>query len=186
MTIPNTRPLRSDPAIRIEVAKQLAEDCGQWDMQDDATPACIKGWVNALLECRLSDNGYEIARNLEDYHSVSPDAELVEILDSASSYVWSAHENLVKAWVTDNGITAPLSVGQAISCRHGEGLIVRLNEESARYIFQPYGKEHEYSGKGSGILVEYEAAQAIEARRAETGTGSVHESAVPERNAPDA
>jgi len=157
------RPTRSNPAVREYAVKQLAEDCAEWDMEGDETESCKRGWEAALSECHLMDNGYEIARDLER-HGVSPDAALVEILDSASSYVWTAHDRLVKAWVAENKIIAPLAVGQAITCRYGEGLIVKLDEANARFVFQPYGKEAEYAG-GGGILVEYEAAQAIEARK---------------------
>ena len=103
MSIP--RPLRNDPAIRAAAVQQLVDECVKWD----ADSPCRATWTSAFDRIALSQNGYEIARDLERYANVMPDAELVEILDSASGYLWSAHDRAVEEWVEANSITAPSS-----------------------------------------------------------------------------
>lgn len=156
------RPTRSD--VRLTAVAELAVDCAKWDMGEAPSAACIEGWEKALGRCFLDNNGYEIARDLESYHGVSPDAELVEILDGASHYVWCAHDKAVKAWVAENGVEPTLKVGDRISYREWAGVINAIDAGMARYLLKPDGEEERYRN-GGGVCVPYEAAQAIEARR---------------------
>ena len=156
-TIPSARPRQSDPAIQAAAIAALAKDCANWDGDP------VDDWAWALGKCRLSDNGYEIARDLERYAGVSPDAELVEILDSASSHVWLAHRAAVSKWVEEGGIRPALAVGTRLRHpRWGEGVINRVDEQLAVYLFVPDSEPQKY-GNGGGIHVPYEEALAPQA-----------------------
>lgn len=151
MSIP--RPPRNDPAVRAAAVKQLVDECVKWD-GDNPDPAY---WEKAFARISLSNNGYEIARDLDFHAGVAPDAELVEILDSASSYLWGAHDRAVEAWVEANGIVPTLAIGDRITCRSGTGTISGIDTKSGRYVFVPEGEEERFK-TGGGVLIEYEAA----------------------------
>lgn len=152
MSIP--RPLRSDPAICADAVQRLVDDCVKWD----ADSPCRETWTSAFSRISLAQNGYEIARDLENYAGVHPDAELVEILESASHYLWSAHDRAVAAWVEANGVTPTLACGDRINCRHGTGRISGIDTKSGRYVFVPDGDEERFK-TGGGLLIEYEEAE---------------------------
>lgn len=153
MSIP--RPSRNDPAIRAAAVQKIVDECVKWD---DAPIPCRVTWTQALGRISLAQNGYEIARDLENYAHVNPDADLVEILDCAWSYLSEAYDRAVKAWVEANDISPSLKYGDRITCRHGTGRISGFDVKRARYTFVPDGEEERYR-TGGGVLIEYEAAE---------------------------
>ena len=151
------RPRASDPRIKLAVIDRLAADCLGWS--DSST---LEEWKEALGRAHLHDNGYEIARDLDRYARVNGiDAELVEILDSASSYVWDAREELVKQWVRETGVKPSLSVGQRIKSKFDVGTISGAKEDVASYLMIPDGEEEKFKN-GGGVYVPYEEAELLE------------------------
>jgi hypothetical protein len=177
---PLRRPTSRDPAVKERAIAEIAAACAEW-AKDKA-----EDWLEPLRKCRLYEDAYQIARDLERYAYVDPDFELVEILTGASHSVWQAERDAVKAWVAECGIVAPLTAGTRVGCSRGVGEITSIREDEASYIVLPDAERDDPKfSRGGGWLIHYEDASAIEARRAETQGGSVaDESAVAESETP--
>jgi len=151
------RPTRSDPRVKEIATRRLAEDCAQWGDETDAAQ-----WEKMLSRCHLNDNGYEIAKDLDQrQHVIAVDAVLVEILDSASSYVWSAHDDLTKLWVEANGIQPSLVIGDRVRTTRGDGTISGIRQAWAKYIVVP-DCEAEKFANGGGVILDYEGCTLLE------------------------
>jgi len=151
------RPKGNDPAVRALALRSLAGDCAKWG--DGGT---VDSWVDILRGVHLNENGFEIAKDLDRAYRVTGiDAELVEILDGASSHLWSAHRDAVQAWAAAEGVKPTLAIGQRIECRYGRGVINGIDEEIAVYLLKPDGEEDRFS-QGGGVHVAYETATLID------------------------
>lgn len=148
------RPSRYASDIRQAAAAELAEDIVNWsDGQMTAEEV-----TRDLLLVSLNGNGYEIARELEQRHwRINIDAELVEILDGASSYLWRAHDRAVEKWVTENNVKPTLSVGDRIAYKEWTGAINGIREKAGIYLLANDDEPERYKN-GGGICVPYEDA----------------------------
>lgn len=151
------RPARNAPEVRAKAVEEIAAQCAEWG------GGTSDEWAVMLSRCHLTDNGYELARELDTYHRLRGiDAELVEILDSASSYLWSAHDDAVAEWVAANGIKPALPVGTRVSIPRGEGVIRGFDDKHGSYLVIPDGEEELFKN-GGGNIVAYELAQQVSA-----------------------
>ena len=151
------RPHTGDPRIKQMVIDKLAEECLRW-----SDTASLEEWKQALSRVHLHDNGFEIARDLDRYGRVNGiNAELVEILDSASSYVWGARDKLVREWVRETGVKPSLAKGQRIKGRWHEGVITGFCEDITSYLMVP-DDEQERFRNGGGHIIPYEEAELVE------------------------
>lgn len=170
-SVPRARPTRRDPAIIRAAAEKLAVACAEW-----CGASKPEDWVDDLIKCEFYwDDGYRLARALQDRCYVDPDADLVETLSYASSELWDAESVAVRAWIDANNIKPSLKVGDRISYREWVGVVNGIDEQRAIYLLKPDGEEERYLN-GGGILVAYELAvpaSGIEAATAgETQGGS--------------
>jgi hypothetical protein len=150
------RPKQSDPAIREKAIAALAEDCAKW--ADDKP----EDWIEPLSRLHFYRNGYELASDLERYAHVSPDLELVEIMEGASGYVWEAHREAVKAWIDENNIRPTLEVGARVRFSRGEGFINGIREDEGIYcVLQEHERGLPQYQHGGGLCVAYEDAELI-------------------------
>jgi hypothetical protein len=150
------RPSRSHPAIRARAIDRMVKDVMKY-LRDDGDKDATEEDIARQLEdafCYRED-GYHAARELDDQHGWSPDAELVEVLDSFSHYMYSAHDDAIKAWVKEYDIKAPLAVGTLVEAEWGgetiRGKIIDVRAETAQYTVQ----RPEDTAKG-GAIVNFE------------------------------
>lgn len=165
----------------LAAAREIAAACVEWDNGESSPDE----WVDDLLKCHWDwDDGYKLAKALDDRCHVSSDMALAEALDGASHALWTAHEAAVRQWAVDNNVQPSLEVGARVTCRFGEGVVGSIDKDRAIYLFVPDAERERYA-RGGGIHLNFEDASAIEARRAETAQqGSVaDESAVPTADA---
>jgi len=147
------RPTRNSPDVKAAAIAALAKDCADWD-----SGITVDKWSAMLGKCYLGANGYEVANELDRYHHVSGiDAELVRILDSASSYIWSAHRDAVKAWAAETKPAPELKVGDRISHRFGDGTISEIRMDEAVYLYVPDAEKERFA-KGGGVYLNFEDA----------------------------
>jgi hypothetical protein len=153
------RPKINTPEVRAAAVESLAAECLVW-----GPGFTLSDWARALADVNLNDNGFEIAKDLDRYSRIDGiDAELVEILDGASSHHWSAHRSAIKAWVAADDVRPIFSVGDRIDTRHGVGRINRIDEEIAIYLFAPDSDGADYGSTG-GIHIPYEEATLVAAQ----------------------
>lgn len=151
------RPNRNDPAIVAAAARKIAEVCVEWDGEDSA----VEDWIDDLIKCCFDwDDGYRLAKALDDRCYVHVDADLVEALGAASYAHSDAHEAAVREWVKANQIKPDLEVGDRVSCRFGEGVIGGAHLDRAIYLFVPDGEREKYA-RGGGIHLNFEDAVSL-------------------------
>jgi hypothetical protein len=154
----------------------------EWDRA-----GAVENWVEPLRrEMRISRDGYELARELERYHSVSPDAQLVEILDESYSFMREAYENALRDWVKFTGWRPRFAKDDRVIYRDKPGIVNGVNSETSEIFFAPDEEAPRYRQGGGYVVSEDDlTASAGEAGTAETTkTGSVHEHAIPEGETP--
>lgn len=146
------RPRQRDPDTLEAAAARMIE--GVREKFDGLSDKEITQGLRHAFARSMSFDGYEIARRLEQDSLCDPDAELVEMLDSAYGYVSQAHNEAVKRWVSENNITLLRKVGDRVKCRHGVGVINEINAETAIYLFKPDGSAEFKFGGGIHVTDE--------------------------------
>jgi len=113
------------------------------------------------------DNGYTLAKKLEERCGWDIDSEMVVELEEVRSFVEDAHADAVLAWVAEHDIKASLKVGQRVRFKHGfelhEGTIDELatsKRDAACYLIVKDGDENHPNKRRS--IVKYECVELIQ------------------------
>lgn len=168
---PPPRPKRNHPAIVTAALLSLAKEVVEWLADEfDPTEQSVESIAEDLrkaVQYSFDLNGFEIGKNLERYAYWSGvDAELVEILDGFSSYLWHERDEAVKAWVAANVIVPPFPIGTKAETPHGTGTLTSIHADTAQYVLQTpeWAKENPGQLKypTSGILVPFEDCKLVE------------------------
>jgi hypothetical protein len=149
------RPNSMLASVKEAAAERLATLCADWS--HDGTTATE--WKTCLLDAGLHKNGYEIAKSLDDYHSVEPDGELIEILDRSRRFLQDALDEEIKKWVSEHQIKPSFAIGDRVQCRYGNGVISAISYDLALYLVIPDGQTDRFKN-GGGYQVRFEAAKA--------------------------
>jgi len=152
------RPTRRSPEVLRAAAEAMAPEVAQW-CEEPVSEEIISGLEKAL---RYDQDGYELAQALERAWGISPDAELVEILDSAWSHLWDAERKAVCDWVKANGISLDLDLETMVETPGGVGPIRARNEAEATYtvFLEDHGKDK--PGTYIGSIYVAEKCKAVE------------------------
>lgn len=146
------RPRENDDAIMLAAAREFAPHCARWDPTSDADD-----WVEALYKARHHwDDGYRLARALEDGSHVVPDAALVEILDGAGFTLSRVRDREVRLWVGIVGFDPVHKIGDVVKWPRGQGVVKGIEVETARYVI---GRD---ANTKSGTFVEAELVEAVD------------------------
>lgn len=152
----NERPKRYDDYVVSDAHKAIADILIKWKPGEFDNDTALE-YAKEVNWIHFNDNGFEIAKQLEDLH---PDLELVESLDSFGS--WDFDEILngyIKKWVLENNPSNKFNVGDKIKCnsivnsaiRGGkEYFITGINKELANYYV------HEEKDRNGGYVLPYE------------------------------
>lgn len=160
------RPRKSDPAIVAYAANSVAEMIVEdWD-----EGGCVEDWAKALgKEMRYSHrDGYELARELERYHSITPDSRLVELLDDASGALDDAYADALEKWVKMAGWQPQFAVGDRVTWRGRAGAVNGVKEKVATYYFAPDDEAPRFA-QGGGYLVMDDELTALAAAARQGG-----------------
>ena len=142
----------------------------QWNLPAEDRNLTIRDLAEAL---EYHEDGYELAKELDGPYA--PDAALVEILDSASHLISSAHTVACEKWVVESGLKGPDVGTRVVSTkRHyqdaGEGIVVRNNKDGRSTVSFPklghvgHLEEKIRSGKVSqhiGAIIEWESLNVV-------------------------
>ena len=97
---PDSRPLRNAPQVIHKAAELLLPDVMEWLNDDDYQSEHVLEMLKRAI--RYATDGYAIAKAIDQNECLDPDAELVEILDQASSHLRTAYSEVCTAWVKEN------------------------------------------------------------------------------------
>lgn len=141
------RPCYDSPECKLHAVDAILGDVVVW-LEQNGMPGMSTDSVRHYLLHAFDDDGYQFARNLER-KSISPDAELVELLNNASRY--SAHNALVRAWVKQNDVRVPFVAGDRVTTPTMKAatvvnvyigtaqLVVQSDDDGDRWVNQPMG-----------------------------------------------
>lgn len=134
------RPAISEQNIR-EAAERVAKDMGQYDGVDDLVDAYTP-----------YEDGYRLARRLEDDYYWDVDASMISDLDNMDSIVLRLNEEDQKRWAEEYKIQPPLPNGTEIE----EGVIVSVCSYSpASYRVKETGCTRD----GRFLIIKFEDAK---------------------------
>jgi hypothetical protein len=154
------RPRKSDPAVVSYAAAIVAERIvEEWDQSGK-----VEDWIEPLQrELRYSHrDGYELARELERYHSISPDRALVEILDDASYALDDAYADALEKWVKITGWTPRFAKGDRVTWRGKPGTVNDVKHKVGEYYFSPDEEAWRFANGGGYLVTEDALASGIE------------------------
>lgn len=127
-----------DDKIRRQLAEIVGLEIYRWNAGSFATPEEHIEWIYKVLKYHPNDDGYRLARELEDECGISPDSELVDILDGVQYEMYTLIGNAVKEWVKKYELTLDFEVGQKVRAEVNilgqfEFEIVKLYPETMQY-----------------------------------------------------
>lgn len=162
------RPGRHEEAITKRAVEMLLPEVRNW-LGDEADERILTDLIDAAKYG--NDEGYELARSLER-RGYSPDAELVEILDSMTLCRYEAHKKAVAAWVRAHDLRLDLAIGSPVSLvvsgKNQVGEIRDLRPETAEYVVFIESLGHVRSGVGpQGVIVGFEGVAAVVTKKAD-------------------
>ena len=157
------RPKQYAKEVLQEAASRLLPDVIRWIKANASEPSAEETAeiLDQLAQAiRYEDDGYKIARNLENIGLWDVDASLVEILDNAGWHKIAARETAVKTWVKFHDVKLTRVVGERVKTNKGEGSIVAIRPLTAEYIVQTDGRN--WSGPESGWIVAAEECHPVD------------------------
>lgn len=169
------RPSHYDERVNQAVAEGALPHVLRWlksqgdgDLPEDERQDILEQLVVAF---DLHDDGYEVAKVLDDRFMWQVNSELVDVLDSALGTRYRAHDKVVEEWGLQHGLAPKYSVGQRVAFQSlhvprgrltGEVTVVR--EKTAQYVVfcEAMGHVREHDGKcgARGVYLDYEAVEA--------------------------
>ncbi len=145
---PPPRPEKKD--CRQAAAEALADDVVAWLEETDGKQN-RDNVVRDLLAVSAYDwcDGFQFASELQR-QGWSPDAQLVEILASAASLLWHAHDRATEAWVKEHQVRLNLEKDTMDEAEVGDerklGRIIDLEAKRGCYIVNVPGDMPENGG----------------------------------------
>ena len=149
------RPKYHDPVVVERAVERLVKPVQEWiDLRAQFQPKDLK---SQLTDC-IHNNGYEYAKELEERYGWEPDSALVECLDRLD--IHSAHQNVVRAWVTLYSVKIPFNIGDRVCTPTlRAGTVKDFDRSTAQLAVQ--SDENRDEGKDYRTLIDFEDAIPI-------------------------
>lgn len=135
------RPTRRHPDVMVATVEALLPDVLEW-MEGDAPRD--SGFVKAdLLEALRSGDfdGFDLATRLSRKGWDGVDADLVETLNSAESYAWTAERAAVETWALGQAATLDIPTGTVVDTPWGRGPVVHREPKTLAYGVRCEGQD---------------------------------------------
>lgn len=165
------RPKETEIITAIGMGK-LAIEVHKWLSQDSEPNETVEEIQEDLMEIYDSfSDGFALAKKLDD-KGWEVNTDLVNILDNAQSYIYTALNNAVQAWVEQYDIKPPFPIGHKVKITNNRkritnkaefiaqevsGEITKIWEKEAKYTIYCESLGHVRVGEGThGIVKNYE------------------------------
>lgn len=117
LKIPRTPP----DEIKLAAARETAEEIAQAGLGGRGRTEDIESMAADIAKhARFCDDGYELAKNLDDREGWEINAHLVEYLDSHSFTLANYRDAWLKQWLVDNKVEPPFPPGTRVKYCHGQ------------------------------------------------------------------
>jgi hypothetical protein len=132
---PNKRPRRVTDEMALTAALEVAEELMRHHNVNGPAEEIAEQILDVTRYDRLAD-GYEIGRDLERRYCWDMSRDLVEALDSFSSYCSNELDRAVKKWGEENPMEPPFPLGTKVETRRdGIGVLAEISKYSpATYL----------------------------------------------------
>ncbi|WP_144574277.1 hypothetical protein [Agrobacterium sp. DE0009] len=149
------RPKYHDAVVVERAVERLLKPVQEWiDLRAQFQPKDLK---SQLTDC-IDNNGYGYAKELEERYGWEPDSALVECLDRLD--IHSAHQHVVRAWVTLYNVKIPFNVGDRVCTPWlRAGTVKDFDRSTAQLAVQ--SDENRDEGKDYRTLIDFEVAIPI-------------------------
>lgn len=158
----NNTPKRPSPSSECmaKAARIIADRIVKWGAHSDVNAARLASDIAARFT--MGDNGYELAKELDDYHSYKPDLEMIEELDQMDHEVDSEYKKQIRQWVIDFNITPPFPDNTRVK----QGLITGVSSHSPACFEVLMNCDPEDSTRR--LILKFEDAELVEASHDES------------------
>lgn len=144
--------------VAAKVAKTMLPEFSIWCGASEKNEADLLDCLTKTFERYGDDDGYVIARQLEDDFGTESDEELVSIMSKVEIEVEAEIAKLTKEWVVQNNILPKFAVGDQVSAKYGlshiTGKVESINRDRATYSL-------EVDGMDSWPQIKYEHVKGL-------------------------
>lgn len=132
------RPLKSDDIVLRRAWELFMPAVKSYlgnDWSDKEAPHVEKQMIHVLSS---QNDGYSMARELENRHMWAEDRYLVDLMDEGDSFLSKAHKEILGQWIKCYGIDPERKTGEIVSTTHWHrkgqvGTIMKIYEDEAKY-----------------------------------------------------
>jgi len=153
------RPTFNDDML-VLLSEEIGKEICQWNSDGTSLANCVED-ARDILKRNHYQNGYDLAKEFED-KGYSPDAQLVEILDSVDYSKIALVTKSVKKWVIEDKIEPPFEILTKVIVQYGhkkvEGTITNFHKETAEYLVCIESEGHSIDGSTRAVI-KYENAE---------------------------
>lgn len=135
-TQPTMRPKKysSEACEKVYLAKQ-GEFNSYLEIKDETEISEVRDQiVSSLSNLYEGDDGYTIARRLEDDFGIEGSEALVDICSGIQDLFRWEHQRAVAEWVKEEGVKPKLSIGDRVTFLGKECFISGIDEGQAQYL----------------------------------------------------
>lgn len=126
--------------VAAKVAKTMLPEFSIWCGAGEKNEADLLECLTKTFERYGDDDGYVIARQLEDDFGTESDEELVSIMSKVEIEVEAEIAKLTKEWVIQNGILPAFAIGDQVSAKYGlrtiVGKVKKIDMDRATYSLE--------------------------------------------------
>ena len=121
------KPKHSDDAVIQAAARRIEVVLSEWDGKSNEGEymACAV----AIAKAARREDGYQLAKRLEDDFGIDSDFQLAELLDSEACHaVEEAFRSVLSAWISENKLACPFRLDQSVKhkTKGWTGIVVDL------------------------------------------------------------
>lgn len=154
------RPTPYADAVLATAADSLMEELTQAGESEGAVEDVLDALHNS------EHDGYALACYLEREHYWAPNADLVSALDEASSHIYHARAEHVRAWVAQNHVVVPHRLGARVRIEHErceyEGIVADIDRAQALVTVRVPALGHVAEGLGThGFILPAEDVKEV-------------------------
>ena len=156
------RPVTPIGKDRADMIAKVGAILTDWDSDCGDDPDNLIEMAKDIIG-HYDDDGYALAKMLEDEHGLDPDASLVDALEAVTGIKHLATRATVERWVRDNDVTCPFEVGAMVRTRgvEGPGEVYEIDAKHAQCSVRFECLGHVAKGiRTHGRILKYEDLEA--------------------------
>jgi hypothetical protein len=143
---------------------KLVDSYVRWSDDTEYRVSDREEYENEIRSCfdQFDFDGYNLAEHLKDTYYISPDSELVDLLDDVFYVRNSILRKMIKSWVTENFLTIPDNViGKKVNVKQGYRTYENYYITGVKPDFYQVTIDQNMIRKG-GLVIDFENVTFVE------------------------